>query len=90
MFNFDKSPLYTTFRHTDTKRSTHLPEGHDSVHMVGTQVPDESGQHMLSDCVVPCGPTITNKQLDGLSLMYSEYIVYDQDRIQLMYIIHCE
>ena len=44
-------------------------------------------------CKVPCGPTILNPDSiarNSTPLLYNEYIVFDQDRIRIKFIVHCE
>ena len=44
-------------------------------------------------CKVPCGPTIENPDSiarNSTPLLCNEYIVFDQDRIRIKFIVHCE
>lgn len=43
-------------------------------------------------CKVPCGNTVVHRDIDQIStsLKYNEYIVFDQTRIRIKFIVHCE
>ena len=70
------------------------PDKFNTLKAVGLNIPDISVEKMMGKfCRVPCGKTIKHDdQLvkDNSELQYNEYIVFDQDRIRIKYIVHCE
>lgn len=72
----------------------YAPDYFDTLKAVGMYIPDIEGQEMLGEyCKIPCGRTVTHPDPDvwsSTSLQYNEYIVFDQDRIRIKFIVHCE
>lgn len=72
----------------------YAPDDFDTLKAVGRYVPDIEDEEMLGDyCRIPCGQTISHPDSSvwsSTSLQYNEYIVFDQDRIRIKFIIHCE
>lgn len=73
---------------------TSAPGDFDTLKAVGKHVPDIGGQEMLGKfCKIPCGRTVTHRDTSvwtSAALQYNEYIVFDQDRIRIKFIVHCE
>lgn len=72
---------------------TSAPTGFDTIKAVGRNVPNDAGDRKLGVyCKVPCGNTVAHRRLGEIStpLHFNEYIVFDQDRIRIKFIVHCE
>lgn len=73
---------------------TSAPGIYNTIKAVGKNVPDINGEKKLGEyCKIPCGRTVMHRDyLMSMStpLCYNEYIVFDQDRIRIKFILHCE
>lgn len=77
----------------EAKKHTQAPGNFNTLKAVGKYVPDIGGQGMLGKhCKVPCGRTVTHRlaSVKTLPLRFNEYIVFEQDRIRIKFIVHCE
>lgn len=70
----------------DAKDIKKPKRGKNSVKGIGGVQPNPAESERLGDCCVPCGKPIKSKEED-LSLLYNEYIVYDEAQIKLRYIV---
>lgn len=73
---------------------TSAPGNFNTLKAVGKNVPDIGGEKKLGEyCKVPCGRTVAHRDVSvrwTSPLEYNEYIVFDQDRIRIKFIVHCE
>lgn len=65
------------------------PINYDSIHAVGRSVPDEFGERRLGPIRVPCGLTVDNDCKDSQSVYNNEFVVFDPDRVQIMFVLNC-
>lgn len=74
---------------TDAKNIKKPPKGKHSVKGLGQTYPDPKQEEKIDDIVVPCGKPVTSKSA-GLTLLYNEYIVYDENQIRLRYLVRAK
>lgn len=68
---------------------TNLPKKFHSVKGVGGTHPDPKEMHVMEDGVkVPLGKMIKNQTDKNTSLLYNEYIVYNEEQIKLRYLLN--
>lgn len=83
----------TRWRVYEAKKYNQAPDGFNTLKAVGKYVPDIGGQRLLGRyCKVPCGLTVVHREASARTKMLrcNEYIVFDQDRIRIKFIVHCE
>ena len=74
---------------TSSKYVTKLDKDYHSVKGVGGTHPDPKKVHVLPDGVkVPWGKLVKNKDTKQTSLLYNEYIVYDESQIKIRYLVN--
>lgn len=67
--------------------ASNLPAGKLSTKGLGHNYPDPKGNHVLPDgSVVPLGKEVKGK-IDGGSLLYDEFIVYNVNQIRMKYLV---
>ena len=70
-----------------TSQNVNLPTGRHSVRGVGRHSPGtDTYMNMGNDVVVPIGELVESSD-PGLSLIYDEFIVYDQSQVKLRYLV---
>jgi poly [ADP-ribose] polymerase 2/3/4 len=62
-----------------------LPEGYHSTRGVGKSAP--SSQEEINGVLIPNG-VLAPTNIEGASLMYNEYVVYNRDQVLCRYIVH--
>ena len=74
---------------TSSSFVTKLDKEFNSVKGIGGTHPDPKKMHILPDGVkVPMGKLVPNKEVEQTSLLYNEYIVYDESQIKIRYLIN--
>ncbi|XP_074645175.1 poly [ADP-ribose] polymerase 1-like [Tubulanus polymorphus] len=69
---------------------TKLPKGKHSTKGLGRTAPDSSQSYTTDDgVVIPMGKGVDSK-VDGSSLLYNEFIVYDVSQINIKYLLQTE
>lgn len=64
-----------------------LPKGKHSTKGIGSTQPDPKGAYTRADgVIVPMGKPITDKKI-STSLLYNEYIVYNENQVNLQYLL---
>ena len=78
----------------NAQQFTSAPGDFNTIKAVGKNVPDINGQTKLGKyCKIPCGKTVGHHDVSvrlSTPLHFNEYIVFDQDRIRIKFIVHCE
>jgi hypothetical protein len=64
--------------------------GFDSVKGMGRTAPDEKGSITFGNVLVPCGKAQTIESDHQLSLLYNEFIVYNEAQTYLRYLVHAD
>lgn len=55
----------------------------------GSQIPTWRQNVSYNGAILPCGETRQNSRFPSFDLSYSEYIVYDPDRVILRFLVEC-
>lgn len=80
--------LGDTYNLTRATYVTKLPENKHSVKGIGKTSPDPKMAHTREDgVIVPLGKGITDEKLDRSSLLYNEYVVYDDNQVNVQYLL---
>jgi len=75
--------------YTSANYVTNLDKQYGSVKGLGGTHPNPKNVHTLPNGVkVPMGKMVNNKGVKQSSLLYNEYIVYNEDQIKIRYLVN--
>lgn len=75
--------------HIHSEYGAQAPPGFNSVKGMGSQIPDWKGNADYFGAIMPIGKSITNSRHPTYDIPYSEYVIYDPDRIIIRFIVEC-
>jgi hypothetical protein len=79
------------YRIGNTKNFSSPPNGFDSIKVVGKYTADKQlTEKYNKDVIVPVGKTIKNPSVTQSEYDFNKYIVFDQKRFQIRFIVEFE